>query len=106
MIEKTITGQNQFTPPLYVSSGTNCSFQIVQSTAPLIARVSVQFIPDAAGINLPNDADPRWVNVEQFDQTSTPTTKTGQGNMGWFRVGIATGDYTSGEAAVTMWQTR
>lgn len=106
VIEKVLDGQNQYTDPLYVPSGTQASFQITQDTAPLIARVSLQFFPDPAGINLPNVADARWANVDTFDQTSTPTTKTGQGNMGWFRVGIATGDYVSGKAAVSVWHSR
>ena len=106
MIQKTIDGQNQFTDPLYVPSGTQASLQITQHTAPLIARMSLQFFPDPAGINLPNAGDSRWVNVDQFDQTSTPTTKVGQGNMGWFRVGVATGDYVSGKASVSVWHSR
>jgi hypothetical protein len=106
MIEKTITGANQWTKPIYVPSGTYLSFSIIEHDDPWSARVSVQMIPDPDGINLPNDADANWRSIDQFDMTSNPVTKVGQGNMGWFRVGVATGDFISGEATVSIWLSR
>lgn len=111
MITKTITGQNQWTNPLYVPSGTSFSFSVAQKTTdPVtswVSKVTVQFIPDETlGMNLPNAADSRWTVVDSFDMTSTPVTKVGSGNCGWFRVGVATGDYVSGNADVKVWLSR
>ena len=106
MITRTITAQNQWTKPLYVPSGTYFSFSVVESDDPWVSRVSVQMIPDVDGINLPNDDDSRWTTVDQFDMTSNPVTKVGNGNMGWFRIGVAMGDYVSGEAEAKVWHSR
>lgn len=110
MITKTITAQNQYTNPLYVPSGTSTSFMVTQKTTDpatsWVAKLTVQFLPDESGSNLPNVADSRWITVDSFDMTSTPVTKIGSGNMGWFRVGVATGDYISGNADIKVWLTR
>ena len=57
MIEKTFTGQLQYTEPILVPNGNWLQYQIKESTATFSATVSAQWILDISDPARPNDND-------------------------------------------------
>jgi hypothetical protein len=108
MITKTITAENQFTQPIYLHRTRKLAFtvehNVTDPATDLVATLEIQQIIDPDGLNLPNDASSAWFRCgDTFDVTNDPVTKSGGEGGVWIRVGCATGNYTSGEANVTLW---
>ncbi len=102
MIQKTFSGEAQYSPAILVYHGQYLDYEIVESVATFIAHISIQRIMDISDPAQPNDADSRWVTVSEFDMVTGPTSNYSNVGAAWFRVAILTGDYTSGSAILTM----
>ena len=68
------------------------------SVATLVALVDIEWIMTSPSMDppRPNDADDGWTKLTQVSMTSTAQTKVSDIGGGWFRIKIATGNYTSG----------
>jgi hypothetical protein len=83
-----ITAQNTFTPGI-----------LIQGEEPFDVSVAGTFV---ATVTLQRSKDnAAWVDVETF---ASPTEKTGEAGSAWYwRIGVKTGNYTSGTVTVNIY---
>jgi len=80
--------QDEWSDPLWVPQG----LFSVSISGTFSATVSVQRNHNES--TKTPDEDSEWHDVETYDETSELTGEEGSG--AWYRIGVATGDYTSG----------
>lgn len=105
MITKTITAENMWSEPIWIGPEERYIVEVKQSTATLSARFTTQhiLIDGMSDITKPNTADTRWTKYDEFDVVGAdPVARVSEIGGGWFRTGVATGDYTSGQASVKL----
>ena len=100
MLEKILTGENQFTNPMFVPRGYQYMFECTESTATLDALLTVQMVMYDGEDSQPGAADTRWADVSEFSAGSAAISRGSDYGNGWFRVGIKTGDWVSGQATI------
>lgn len=103
MITASLSAENTFTAPIFVPPGERLVVEAIESVVALVATTSIQKITvdsihdDPAP---PDVADSRWSTTDTFVQY--PLHQVSAIGNAWFRVGIETGNWTSGTMAVKL----
>ncbi len=98
MIEKTFSGANQYTEPVYVASEQRFQYEIKESTPTFSATVSVQVLMSTTDPTRPHDTDSRWTTVKAISAGSSDVAGVSNIGKGWYRLAILAGDHISGES--------
>jgi hypothetical protein len=102
MLTKTFTAENQWSDPILIPAANRLLYQVEETVASLVAVISIQRIPDFSDPAQPNDNSTDWKTVKEFDAGSDPSCDILAFGAGWYRMGVATGDYTSGTGKITL----
>lgn len=92
-MKKTITAENQFTDPMQVKTGHGFSISIRGSLDATVVLQRVLQRDEPAG-----DSD--WSTVETYTTNKEENALDYGGH--WYRIGVPTGSYTSGEGTVEL----
>lgn len=101
MITATLDAAGEYTSPLKISRRQSVAVEVKESTADLVATVSLQWNLEDQPTQ-PNSADTGWTTVKTVDVGSVAQGFTFDGPPGWYRVGVESGNLTQGAAAVKI----
>ena len=102
MIEKTFTGERQYTEPVFAATGRKFIYEIKESVPAFSATVSLQRLLSDTDPTRPHDEDPRWATVKEIAAGSADVAGACDGGKAWYRLAILAGDYVSGEAVARV----
>ena len=102
MITKTITAANQYSDPIRIAGNMRPVITVRQTTAPFSATVQVERHEDIFAATPPASSDTGWLAVQSASVSSDGKMFSGLPGNAWYRAGVPTGGYTSGQASITL----